>query len=564
MASAKWAAGNGSWYVGANWFLGSAPDGGVDSQDVATIDAPGNYTVKVGAAAITTVGSVNLNAPGATLGVSNQGLAVNGALTLNSGRLLLQSTLKGGSLVMNGGVVMRNDDASLDGVRVQGTLDLASPYRYGPLTLSNYGQLTLLNDTAFVAADGTSPGLIRVGGSALTFGTSARFDNASISFAAGYSTASSLNIGTAWDDVGNTVTFGQHAVLDVAPNVSVELGGKGTLVNGGAINVAGTLTVDPLVNLAQPLQTGTLTVQSGGTLVFAAPTVFDGTITLQDSTARLVFQGDGAVGATLQGFQSGDTIDLQDLPYGDNLSVSFSDGAVHINRDGSAVGSFKLTERPAAYSSDQFSLTADEFGGTLLQTTHILNLTAPEAPFIAGVLADGIGVPGGGATNTGALAVSGTAEAGSQVALFDGAAQVGTAAANALGAWSLAPTGSLAEGRHSLTAKAIDAAGNQSVASAAFAVTVNPTSSGQVDPLFDRTYYLARNPDVAKAKVDPYQHFLTYGWKEGRNPNAYFDTSYYLTKNPDVKAARLNPLLHFETYGWKEGRDPSLMFSDAK
>lgn len=84
------------------------------------------------------------------------------------------------------------------------------------------------------------------------------------------------------------------------------------------------------------------------------------------------------------------------------------------------------------------------------------------------------------------------------------------------------------------------------------------------DPLFDPAYYLARNPDVAAAGVDPLLHYFTYGWKEGRDPSAYFDTNYYLKQNLDVAAAGVNPLLHFEAYGWKEGRQPSLVFDDAK
>lgn len=84
------------------------------------------------------------------------------------------------------------------------------------------------------------------------------------------------------------------------------------------------------------------------------------------------------------------------------------------------------------------------------------------------------------------------------------------------------------------------------------------------DPLFDGAYYLSRNPDVARAGVDPYQHFMTFGWKEGRNPNAWFDLSYYRAQNPDVAATGVNLLSHFEQYGWKQGRDPSLLFSVSK
>ena len=84
------------------------------------------------------------------------------------------------------------------------------------------------------------------------------------------------------------------------------------------------------------------------------------------------------------------------------------------------------------------------------------------------------------------------------------------------------------------------------------------------DWLFDSGYYLARNPDVAAAGVDAYQHFANSGWREGRNPSSLFDVGYYRTMNPDVAAAGVNPLSHYEISGWREGRAPSLLFSDAK
>jgi len=584
MASAKWTAPtNGSWYVGTNWSAGATPGAGAATDDVATLDVlGGSYTVAVGSAARTSVGSVNLNAAGATLGVSGQGLTVKTAVTLNSGRLLLQGALRGGTLVMNGGVVMRNAAAVLDGVVVQGTLDLAARYRSGALTLSNYGQLTLLNNTSFVAMDGTSPGLVRVGGSALTFGASAQFDNAAINFASGYATASSLNVGTAADAVGKTVTFGSRAVLDVASNVAVRLGGNGTLVNGGAINIAGTLTVDPLVQLAQGARPGTLTVYSGGTLIFSAPTAFDGPITFKDPTAQLVFQGTGTVGATLQDFQAGDSVDLQGLVYNGSLALSLQDGAVHVSQAGVAVANFKLTGNPASYSIDQFSLAADATGGTLLQTTHAV---ASDPDFDAAYYL---------AKNPDVAAVRvdplqhylqyGWKEGRDPSAYFSTR-------------WYQSQNPDIAAGLNPLThfetigwQQGRDPGPNFSVSAylAAYpdvkaaavdplqqflggglvqgrsASPATPHAVAVTDPLVDGAYYLAHNPDVAAAGANPYLHYVTYGWMEGRNPDAFFDTNFYLAQNPDVKAAGANPLLHFEQYGWKEGRDPSASFSDAK
>ena len=72
--------------------------------------------------------------------------------------------------------------------------------------------------------------------------------------------------------------------------------------------------------------------------------------------------------------------------------------------------------------------------------------------------------------------------------------------------------------------------------------------------LFDRDWYLAQNPDVATAGVNPLRHYLRRGALEGRDPSPFFNTSYYLEANPDVAAAHINPLVHFVKYGVAEGR----------
>ena len=74
------------------------------------------------------------------------------------------------------------------------------------------------------------------------------------------------------------------------------------------------------------------------------------------------------------------------------------------------------------------------------------------------------------------------------------------------------------------------------------------------DRLFDTAYYIRQNPDVAAAGVDPYQHFMYSGWREGRDPSLLFSVSKYLAANPDVGRAAFNPLLHYELYGQAEGR----------
>ncbi len=76
---------------------------------------------------------------------------------------------------------------------------------------------------------------------------------------------------------------------------------------------------------------------------------------------------------------------------------------------------------------------------------------------------------------------------------------------------------------------------------------------------FDEAFYLSQNPDVAAAVsrgifTSGAQHFEEFGRFEFRDPSAFFDTSFYLGQYPDVAAAGVNPLQHFIEFGAKEGR----------
>ncbi len=71
---------------------------------------------------------------------------------------------------------------------------------------------------------------------------------------------------------------------------------------------------------------------------------------------------------------------------------------------------------------------------------------------------------------------------------------------------------------------------------------------------FDAGFYLAKNPDVKAAGVDPALHYYQYGGAEGRDPGPHFSTKGYLALNPDVLAANINALAHYELQGRDEGR----------
>lgn len=94
-------------------------------------------------------------------------------------------------------------------------------------------------------------------------------------------------------------------------------------------------------------------------------------------------------------------------------------------------------------------------------------------------------------------------------------------------------------------------------------ISQDPEDFPSLEQGIDPSYYLASNQDVAAAGQDAVEHFNTYGWQEGRNPNSLFDVAFYLDANPDVSAAGINPLTHYLEFGWIEGRDPSEDFNTS-
>ena len=85
-----------------------------------------------------------------------------------------------------------------------------------------------------------------------------------------------------------------------------------------------------------------------------------------------------------------------------------------------------------------------------------------------------------------------------------------------------------------------------------------------VKDMFDCEYYLRQYDDVREAGIDPVDHYLATGWKEGRDPNPEFCTSYYLNRYPDVKNADVNPFFHYLTRGKPEGRTPNKLANNIK
>lgn len=72
--------------------------------------------------------------------------------------------------------------------------------------------------------------------------------------------------------------------------------------------------------------------------------------------------------------------------------------------------------------------------------------------------------------------------------------------------------------------------------------------------LYNEEWYLANNPEAARARIDPARHYMLHGGFDALDPSPSFDSRWYLDTYPDVKNAQINPLLHYLKRGQSEGR----------
>jgi glycosyltransferase involved in cell wall biosynthesis len=71
-------------------------------------------------------------------------------------------------------------------------------------------------------------------------------------------------------------------------------------------------------------------------------------------------------------------------------------------------------------------------------------------------------------------------------------------------------------------------------------------------PDFDIEHYARSYPDVVAAGIDPFEHFVTYGYREGRSPSANFDAKFYWARYLGGDANQ-NPFLHFLAHKHEPG-----------
>jgi len=83
-----------------------------------------------------------------------------------------------------------------------------------------------------------------------------------------------------------------------------------------------------------------------------------------------------------------------------------------------------------------------------------------------------------------------------------------------------------------------------------------------LERMFNAQSYVDINPDLADLETDSsalFEHFNQIGYKELRRLSRNFDPLAYLVLNDDVRDRGMNPYIHFLKFGWIEDRPTSIL-----
>lgn len=169
---------------------------------------------------------------------------------------------------------------------------------------------------------------------------------------------------------------------------------------------------------------------------------------------------------------------------GSAITIATPDGTPLGSGKVDSEGHFTLPLVPAQANGEQVTVTATDSANNVSPptTAQAPDITAPDQPIITQVLDDVESVTGplvnGQTTNDNRPTLSGTAEAGARVEVFDNGVSLGLATLQPNGGWTFTPSQNLEEGAHQLTVIATDAKGNASPA-ASFDLVVDTQSPQQ-------------------------------------------------------------------------------------
>ena len=321
-----------------------------------------------------------------------------------------------------------NDGSSVSPPAVTGVTD--SPAT-GDLNAGKTVALTLSFSEAVTVAGGAPTLTLNDGGtatyasgsgtSALTFDYTVASTNRAVSSLA--ATALNLPTGvTITDGVGDAANLSLSGLTQSGPQIDTTTPAVTAIADSPA---TGDLNAGKTVAL-------TLSFSEAVTVAGGAPT-----LTLNDGGTATYASGSGTSALTF------------------DYTVASTDSSV------SSLAATALNLPTGVTIEDRAGNAASLSLSGLTQTAPQIDTTAPAAPVISS-----------DTVSRDTVVLSGTAEAGSIITVYDGTTNLGATTTNSSGAWTYT-TGALSAGMQTITATATDAAGNVSAASSAVDLTIS-------------------------------------------------------------------------------------------
>lgn len=284
-----------------------------------------------------------------------------------------------------------------------------------------------------------------------------------------------------------TSDTGQSANDGVTQNGAVTLSGTGEVgasiaIRDGATTIA-TQTVGSTGtwSFATTLADGTHNLSVIATDVAANTASASGTTIVVDRTIATPTLNVGSDTPIVGGATRDPTLNLSGTAEG-NARVAVYDGASLIGTvTANASGQWNFTTATLIDGPHSFTVRATDVAGNVSAASAARAMTidtvAPSAPTFAGISSDTGASATDNITSDTTLVLTGSADPGSTVNVYEGATLLGTTTAAANGSWSLDLQGKpLSEAVHTLRATATDAVGNVSGNSPNFVLTIDKTA----------------------------------------------------------------------------------------
>ncbi|MFC5349711.1 Ig-like domain-containing protein, partial [Azospirillum lipoferum] len=290
--------------------------------------------------------------------------------------------------------------------------------------------------------------------------------------------------GTVGDRLTNVVTPTLTGTAEAGSTVSIYE--SGTLVGSATADSVGAWSVTT-TTLSSGAHNLYATAVSGGTLLGSSSSLtvtIDASVPTTPSTPVLAVASDSGVAG--DGITRVTTPTLSGTAQANGI-VTLFDGSTALGTvTADASGLWSVTTGTLPDGAHTLTARTINAAGSTSQASSALVLTIDTTSAtpsgVALAAASDSGTSGDGITNVVAPTVTGTAEAGSTVLLYEGTSLIGQATADSGGAWTVTAS-ARGDGSHSLSALAIDPAGNTSQAFTGLTITIDVTAPGAPDAL---------------------------------------------------------------------------------